>query len=252
MPTITFANQKGGVGKTTLAFNLAKGLAGRGHHILVIDNDPQGNLTSSFLENPPQQLTANVLSLYDQEATPLRPQTVGEGLDLIGADISLSLVNERAFDVIFLLREGLQGIREHYDFILIDCLPSFGYLKTAALNATDQVLIPIKPSPYALQGLKDLLGTIGKVRERLNQPLQVLGMVLNMVEGKPTRLALEIEEVLRRQYPELVFENVVHKAVKMEESPSFHQSIMEYEPRGKAAAQFDGFMDEFLRRLEKA
>ena len=87
MPTITFANQKGGVGKTTLAFNLAKGLAGRGHNILVIDNDPQGNLTSSFLENPPQQLTANVLSLYDQEATPLRPQTVGEGLDLIGADI---------------------------------------------------------------------------------------------------------------------------------------------------------------------
>jgi chromosome partitioning protein len=252
MTTITFANQKGGVGKTTLAFNLAKGLAGRGHKILVIDNDPQGNLTSSFLDNPPSQLTANVLSLYDQEATPLTPQTVGEGLDLIGADISLSLVNERAFDVIFLLREGLQGIRENYDFILIDCLPSFGYLKTAALNATDHVLIPIKPAPYALQGLKDLLGTIGKVRERLNKQLQVLGMVLNMVEGKPTRLALEIEEVLRHQYPDFVFESVVNKAVKMEESPSFNQSIMEYEPRGKAAAQFGGFMDEFLSRLKKA
>ena len=97
MPTITFANQKGGVGKTTLAFNLAKGLAGRGHKTLVVDNDPQGNFTSSFLDNPQHQLTANVLSLYDQEAPPITPQTVGERLDLIGADISLSLVNERAF-----------------------------------------------------------------------------------------------------------------------------------------------------------
>ena len=157
-----------------------------------------------------------------------------------------------AFDVIFLLREGLRDIRANYDFILIDCLPSFGYLKTAALNATDHVLIPIKPAPYALQGLKDLLSTIGKVRERLNKELQVLGMVLNMVEGKPTRLALEIEEVLRQQYPDLVFKSVVNKAVKMEESPSFNQSIMEYEPRGKAAAQFDHLMDELLNRLKEA
>ena len=113
-------------------------------------------------------------------------------------------------------------------------------------------LIPIKPALYALRGLKDLLSTIGKVRERLNKELQVLGMVLNMVEGKPTRLALEIEEVLRQQYPDLVFKSVVNKAVKMEESLSFNQSIMEYEPRGKAAAQFDHLMDELLNRLKEA
>ena len=246
--TISVINQKGGVGKTTITFNLAKGLSKRAHRILAIDNDPQGNLTGAFLEDP-TTLGANILDIYNQEGETPEPHSIEENLSLIGANIHLSRVSDSDFEVIFRLKEGLDRIRDDYDFILVDCLPSFGYLNMAALTASDQVLIPTKPAPFALAGMKDLFDTVFKTQRRINRDLQILGIVLNLVEGRQTTIATELEEVLRQNYGDLVFKTKINKAVKLEESPSFGQSIMEYDSNGKSATQFNEFLEEFLERL---
>lgn len=246
MSVIAINNQKGGVGKTTMAFNLAKGLVERGHKVLAIDNDPQGNLTSAFLEDP-TELKADILGIY-QDGGQVNPERVGDNLSLIGATIHLAKTADSDFDIIFRLREGIEGLKEEYDFILIDCLPSFGYLNMAALTAADAVLIPVKPAPFALAGLKDLFDTIEKAKRRLNEGLKVLGIVLNLVEGRQTTIGGELEAVLRETYADLVFESKINKGVKLEESPAFSQSIMEYDPKGKQAVQFNLLLDEFIKR----
>ena len=246
--TISIINQKGGVGKTTITFNLAKGLAGKGYKVLVIDNDPQGNLTGALLDDP-TAMKANVLGLYDPEQDKITPEKINDKLFLIGADIHLSKVSDSEFDIIFRLKEGLEKLKQDYDFVLIDCLPAFGFLNMAALNAADFVLIPTKPAPFALAGLKDLLGTVKKVQKRLNQNLQVLGIVLNLIEGRKTTMAEELEKVLRDEYKDLIFTTKLNKGVKMEESPTFSQSIMEYDPQGKLAGQFENLLDEFIQRI---
>jgi chromosome partitioning protein len=214
----------------------------------VVDNDAQGNLTSGLLEDP-AALVANVLSFYEDDQPVVHPQQIRAHLDLIGADIRLAKIADRDFEVIFRLREGLAKFQHTYDFILIDCVPSFGYLSAASLYATDGVLIPVKPAPFALQGLKDLFESIERMQRRLNNALRVVGIVLNLVEGKPTKLATELEEVLRRTYGDLVLTTVIHKGVRLEESPAFQQSVLEYEPQGRPATEFRHLIEELLPRL---
>ena len=250
MAIIAIANQKGGVGKTTIAFNLAKGLAKRQYKTLAIDNDPQGNLTGAFLDNP-TTLRADILNIYEKDIPKLAPHPIDKNLSLIGANIHLSKIADSDFEVIFKLKEGLEPIKEMHDFILIDCLPSFGYLNMAALNAADFVLIPTKPAPFAFMGLKDLFDTIDKAQRRLNKGLKVIGIVLNFVEGRKTTMGSELEDVLRSSYKDLVFQTRLNKAIKLEESPSFSQSIMEYDPKGKTSHQFKELIDEFLRRYDE-
>jgi chromosome partitioning protein len=245
---VAVANQKGGVGKTTLAFNLAKGLAARGHRVLAVDNDPQGNLTSAFLENP-ETLRADVLSYYEGPE-PAVPQAVEGRLELLGANIHLSRVAEGTFETIYRLKEGLEQIDLTYDFVIIDCLPSLGYLNLAALYAADHVLVPVKPTPFALGGLRDLFDTLEKTRKRLNSSLRLLGLVLNLVEGTRTTVQEELESVIRATYGEQVFRTTINKAVAFEESPALYKSILEHAPKGKHAGQFNALLDEFLERLE--
>ena len=247
MGIVAVMNQKGGVGKTTISFNLAKGLSERGYKVLAIDNDPQGNLTSAFLEDP-TQIKADILDIYQNENFNITPEKIADNLFLIGATIHLAKIADNDFDIIFRLGECVENIERDFDFVIIDCLPSFGYLNMAALNAADYVLIPAKPAPFALAGMKDLFDTINKAKKRLNEKLRILGVILNLVEGRKTTIGSELEEELRGTYEGLVFESVITKGVKLEESPAFSQSIMEYDPKGKQANQFNQFLDEFLNR----
>jgi len=245
MKIVSINNQKGGVGKTTLSFNLIKGLAAAGYRTLAIDNDPQGNLTSCFLENE-LTLSANVMDIYSGQT--VKPHFITTGLDLIGADIHLAKVAEHDFEVIFKLKEGLAPFSEDYDFVIIDCLPSFGYLSTAALYASDLVLIPTKPTQFGLSGMSDLLDLIEKMRTRLNSNLNLLGIILNMVEN--TVICKEFQGVLRKAYGEKVFETEISKSVKIEESPTVNQSVVEYEPQSKSAMQCNAFTAEFINKIK--
>ena len=253
MVTIAVANQKGGVGKTTTAFNLSQILASRnGGRVLVIDNDPQGNLTSSFLEDP-SKLNGNILDAYQDQ--PLKPQKISDNLDFLGSDITLSPVSEKDFQVVFALKEAVQKLQKEstqiYDYVIIDCLPSFGHLQLAALNAADYVLIPVKPAPYALFGLKDLFKTIEKVRKYFNPSLKVLGIVINQVDGRKLVMEREMEEALREKYNGLVFKTKISKRIKVEESPAFQKPITAYHPKDKSAKEFNAFAKEIIKRLEQ-
>ncbi len=246
---ISVINQKGGVGKTTIAFNLAKGLANKGFKVLAIDNDPQGNLTSAFLEDP-TSMTADVKDFYDGDSTTPVPQIISKNLHLIGANIRLSKISDGDLDVIFMLKEGLEPIKKDYDFIIIDCLPSFGYLNQASLNASNLVLIPTKPAPFALEGLRDLFESVEKTKRRFNNNLRIVGILLNLVEGRKTVMGTEIEEVLREDYQTKVFDTVIHRGVVVEESPVNNESVIEYDPKSKQAKEFTNLLNEFLKRVQ--
>jgi chromosome partitioning protein len=252
--TIAIANQKGGVGKTTIAFNLAQILSNRrSTRVLAIDNDPQGNLTSSFLENP-DKLRGLVLKAY--EGKPLAPEKLSPNLDFLGASIALAPVAERDFQVIFRLKESIDNLKldsgfASYDYIIIDCLPSFGHLHLASLNAADYVLIPVKLAPYALAGMKDLLETIERTKKYMNPRLKVVGILINQVDGRSLVMEREMEELLRETYGDLVMKSKIAKRVKVEESPAFQKSIGEYNPKGASTKEFKALVGEILQRLKR-
>lgn len=246
---LALANQKGGVGKTLICFNLAKELAQKGFSVLAIDNDPQANLTAAFLEEP-ELLEANVYRFY-QEHYDVSPHSIEKNLDLIGSDIRLSQVNDGSFHAIYKLKEGIELLKKSYDFILIDCVPSLGYLSTASLNAANYTLIPITPAKFSAIGLKDFCEVINNAKKRMNPDLQIVGIVLNLVEGRTTKIADEIEKTLREIYGEMLFKAKLNKGVKLDESPNFHQSIQEYDSNGKNALQFQQILEELLERLKQ-
>lgn len=248
MTIVAISNQKGGVGKTTIAFNLAKGLAARGKRVLAIDNDPQGNLTHALLSDP-EAFQADIFSYYKPDTKNPEPQSVTENLFLLGANQRLATVTDLQIDdALFGLREGLEGLRNSFDFILIDCLPSFGVLQLAVLTAADKVLIPVTPANFSVQGLTTLFDTITRAQKRFNKKLSVLGIILNRVDGRRTTIGDGLVELLRETYANLVFDAAIHQSVRVEESYSFNQSVLEYEPKGKVAGQINGFIDEFLSR----
>lgn len=242
---VSVMNQKGGVGKTTLTFNLAHGLARNGLKVLVIDNDAQGNLTSSLLPRGVKPL-AFAANLY--EGRPDNPQQVAENLWLMAGDDELeSYATAEEGPAPF--RDTVRAIQRKmvFDLILIDTNPQITHLTFAAAMAATQILVPLIPTKFAFEGLGKLFRKIKELKTTGASQARILGFVLTMQTG--TTYHRQGVAMIRTKYPELTFAAAIRKLTAYEESPAVNKSIFEYEPNGQAATEMKAVVDEFLARL---
>ena len=255
MPKIfSFCNQKGGVGKTTTAVNLATYLALLGNRILLIDIDPQGNATSgmgidkSNLEKTSYDL---ICSKTDSSQIILNSQVINLNVipansDLAGAEIEI--IDEMGRE--FLLKQALKDLTQSYDFILIDCPPSLGLLTINAMAASDAIIIPLQCEYYALEGLGQLIETYQLVKEKLNPGLEIGGVILTMADFR-TNLTQQVIEDVKNHFQETVFKTIVPRTVKISEAPSFGKPIALYDPNSKGAKCYEDIAKEFIKRFAK-
>lgn len=249
---ISIANQKGGVGKTTTAINLSAGLARAGKKVLLIDLDPQANSSLSFLAHDAFELS--VYELLTDAQTNLGEvirHTSLPKLDILPSRISLAKFESKLigdFDAPFRLKDKMNGLPDSYDFIVIDTPPTLGLITVNALVASDYLIVPIQPSYFALEGTDDLLDTVEKVKARPNPNLKVLGVLITLLD-KRTTLAKDIHEQIKEVFGEKVFDTVISKSVRLEESPAYKESIFTFAPNSTGAAEYASLCKEVIRRV---
>lgn len=250
---IAIFNQKGGVGKTTTAVNFAAGLADLGKKVLLVDNDPQGNLSSGVginkteLEKTIYQVLINEIEI--QEAIiPTRFENldiVPGSIELAGAEIELIEFDNREY----LLKSQLQKIKANYDYILVDCPPSLGLLTINALVAVDSVIIPIQCEYYALEGVSQLVNTFNLVKKSINPNLYIQGVLLSMFDGR-TNLSIQVVEEVKKHFKGLVYSTIIPRNIRLAEAPSFGLPVIHYDRKSKGAEAYLELAEEFMNLEE--
>ncbi len=251
---LAIANQKGGVGKTTTAINLAAALAELGHRVLVVDLDPQGNASTGLgIESDQRQKTTYELLISQTPAQEIVLPTHIERVwlsaansDLASADLELMAMERRTFRLRRALREDADVLAK-YDFVLIDCPPSLNLLTLNAMIAADSVLVPLQAEYFALEGLSQLLQTIRSVRETANNDLRIEGVLLTM-HDKRNNLAQQVEQDAREHLGDLVFDTVVPRNVRISEAPSFGTPVIVYDSTSKGSQAYRALAQEMLAR----
>lgn len=248
---LAIINQKGGVGKSTTAVNLAAALGEKNKEVLLVDLDPQGNATSGYGIDKRELDTCvyNVL-LDDTPVEDVILANVAKGVDILPSTINLAgaeveLVNEMAREN--RLKNSLGSLRGFYDYILIDCPPSLGLLTINALVAADKLIVPIQCEFYALEGVTKLLDSMKRVKTMLNPSLEIYGIVLTMYDSR-TNLARQVVDEVRSYFGSATFNTVIPRSVKLSEAPSYGQSIIEYAPDNKGAQCYRDLAQEVIDR----
>jgi chromosome partitioning protein len=250
---IAIANQKGGVGKTTTAINLAAALASKGMKTLLVDLDPQANSSMSFLDI--HELGTSIYDALTEDsihiADIIRPAAKIDNLFIAPSTIALAKIEAKLIgelDSHYRLKDEVQRVQDDYAYVIIDTPPTLGIITVNALVAASHVLIPIQASYFALEGTDDLLETVDKIKIRANPQLQILGALITMYD-KRTTLAKDIYEQIQRVFGAKVFATVITKSVRLEESPAYRESIFTFAPRSTGAYEYYRLSEEVLSRV---